>query len=499
MNVKKILLALLPYWTPQIPPLGIACLKGFLQEHGFTVKTIDVNVEETARQLYDQYFETLKGYIPETKQGNFYNIGHDVFQNHMMAHFNYQDRDQYIELVKTLVYLTFYTKISIEQIEHLNQILVEFYSFLETFMIQRLEEEKPDVLGLSVYRGNLPAAVFTFKLTRERFPWIKNVMGGAAFAQLLTPGTANFDYFLEKTKGIIDHLIIGEGENLFLKLLNGEFSSTQRVLTLQDIGDQTLALSSAPLPDFSDLNIEYYPNMASYTSRSCPFQCKFCTETVYWGNYRKKPATQIITELHHLYKTHGVQMFLLSDSLLNPVIDDLANEFLAKDYPIYWDGYLRVGRDTLDPEKAYLWRRGGYYRARLGVESGSQKVLEAMNKRIPLEDIATTIINLGNAGIKVTTYFIMGFPGETEEDFQKTLDFIEALKDNIYEAECNPFGFYPEAQVNSSEWQKNATVLPLYPESARDMLLLQSWIVDVSPTGKKYTGGFPGLWITARV
>ncbi|HLP48725.1 MAG TPA: radical SAM protein, partial [Candidatus Kapabacteria bacterium] len=117
----------------------------------------------------------------------------------------------------------------------------------------------------------------------------------------------------------------------------------------------------------------------------------------------------------------------------------------------------------------------------MGVESGSQKVLEAMNKRIPLEDIATTIINLGNAGIKVTTYFIMGFPGETEEDFQQTLDFIETLKDNIYEAECNPFGFYPEAQVSSAEWQKNATIHPLYPETARDMLLLQSWIVDVAP------------------
>lgn len=481
MTTKKILLALLPYWTPQIPPLGIACLKGFLQEHGFTVKTFDANVEETARQIYDRYFETLKGHIDETKRGNFYNIGHDVLQNHMMAHVNHQDRGQYIELVKTLVYLTFYTKIDTEQVERLNDILGEFYSFLEIYILRILEEEKPDVLGLSVYRGNLPAAVFTFKLTRRRFPRIKTVMGGAVFAQLLTPGTANFDYFLEKTKDIIDHFIIGEGENLLLKLLNGEFSPAPRVLTLQDIGDQTLNLSSAPLPDFSDFNIEYYPDMASYTSRSCPFQCKFCTETVYWGNYRKKPAAQIINELHTLYKIHGAQVFLLSDSLLNPVIDDLAEEFLAKDYPIYWDGYLRVGRETIDPEKAYLWRRGGYYRARIGVESGSRKVLEAMNKQIPLDDIATTIINLGNAGIKVTAYFIMGFPGETEDDFQKTLDFIEALKDNIYEAECNPFGFYPEAQVNSSEWQRNAAILPLYPESARDMLLLQSWIVDVSP------------------
>ena len=85
-NKEKILLVLLPFWTPQIPPLGISCLKGFLQARGYPVSTVDVNVEDQFKELDHWYFDTLKTYIPPNKRGNFYNIGHDLLQNHMMSH-----------------------------------------------------------------------------------------------------------------------------------------------------------------------------------------------------------------------------------------------------------------------------------------------------------------------------------------------------------------------------------------------------------------------------
>lgn len=481
-NKDKILLGLLPYWTPQIPPLGIACLKGFLQNHGFRVKTVDVNTAAGVRDIYDRYFDALRGYISERKKrGNFYNIGHDVLQNHMMAHLNYQNEREYIELVKVLVFKTFYFTISSEQVAELDKIVAEFYIFLAEYFTRLLEKEKPGILGLSVYKGNLPASLYIYKLARKKVPGIKTVMGGAVFAQMLSIGTPNFEFFLEKTGDYIDHLIVGEGENLFLKLLTGELPASQRVFTLKDIDNKTLDLHSAPPPDFSDFNIDVYPNMASYTSRSCPFQCTFCTETVYWGAYRKKNSRQIINELAALYKTYAIQLFLLSDSLLNPVITDLAKEFLNRDLSLYWDGYLRVTRDTCKEENVYLWRKGGFYRARLGVESGSQKVLDSMNKGVSVEQTKNTIFNLAKAGIKTTTYFIIGYPGETEEDFQKTLDFVRDLKDDIYEAECNPFGYYLNGQVSSEEWRKEDHSIPLYPGNAKEMLLLQTWTLDREP------------------
>jgi hypothetical protein len=87
MKVKqeKILLAILPYWDPMIPPMGITSLKVFLQGHGYEVKTVDLIVKEESLEFYRNYFDTLRECIPEEKQGNFNNIGHDVLQSHMMA------------------------------------------------------------------------------------------------------------------------------------------------------------------------------------------------------------------------------------------------------------------------------------------------------------------------------------------------------------------------------------------------------------------------------
>lgn len=477
----KILLLLMPFWTPQIPPVGISCLKSYLQAHGFQVRIADLNVVDELRALYDKYFDALREFVSLGKLGNFYNIGHDVLQNHLMAYLNYDDERDFNRLVKILVFKTYFCDITDQQVEELNGVVAEIYDWLEDYFLDLLELEKPAVLGMSVYRGNVPTALFCFKKTKERYPHIQTVMGGGIFAQALVRGTPDFEYFLEKTKNYIDKIIIGEGELLFFKMLQGELPPSQRVFTLEDIAGETLDLSQAELPDFSDLDIQFYPNMASYSSRSCPFQCSFCTETVYWGKYRKKRSRQIVEELNRLHKKYGSQLFLMCDSLLNPVLQELSQEFIDSGSSLYWDGYLRVDKAACDIEKVFQWRRGGLYRARLGVESGSQKILDAMNKKVSLTQIKNTISNLALAGIKTTTYWIIGYPGETEEDFQQTLDLIEELKDDIYEAECNPFGYYLDGQVNSAYWAEHYKNVPLYPEEARDMLLLRTWIIAGEP------------------
>ena len=67
---QKILLALMPYWDPLIPPTGIACLKAFLTRHGCEVTTRDANTEIELRNLYFSYFNTLKAFVPEENMGN---------------------------------------------------------------------------------------------------------------------------------------------------------------------------------------------------------------------------------------------------------------------------------------------------------------------------------------------------------------------------------------------------------------------------------------------
>ncbi|MCP4146320.1 MAG: hypothetical protein GY757_01090, partial [bacterium] len=212
---EKILLLILPYWTPVVPPSGISNLKSFLKKHGYNVRSIDANIEFDLREMYDRYFDILKECIPENKRSVFYNIGNEVWQNHMMAHLNRRDDEKYIRLVQILIYKTFFHDVEEEQVLRLNEAVTETYKRLKTYIVDLLEREKPTILGLSTYIGTLPASLFTFQVTREHFPHIKTVMGGGIFNGLMSQGSANLDAFLEKTRDCIDKVIIGEGEILF--------------------------------------------------------------------------------------------------------------------------------------------------------------------------------------------------------------------------------------------------------------------------------------------
>lgn len=477
---EKIVLALLPYWSPLIPPMGITCLKSYLVRSGYPVKTVDANVEPRFQEVIDRYYDYLKKYIPPGKQGNIYNIGNDVLRHHMMARLHYQDENQYIQLVKQLVWETFSTTLTHDQVIPLNRLLDTFFTRLREYILDLLEKETPTVLGLSAYTVTLPASLFAFRLVKETNPGIKTVMGGGIFSGELDIASPNFRHFLEQTP-YIDKIIVGEGEQLLLKFLKGELPDTKRVYTLEDIGGRTMDLSQAPVPDFSDLDIRYYPMLSTYSSRSCPFNCSFCSEKVMWGGFRKKKAHYIAEELAQLSREYKTQLFLLSDSLLNPVVKDLANALIEAGHSIYWDGYLRADPSACNRDNTFQWRRGGFYRARLGLESGSPRILERMGKKISPEQIKEAVGSLAHAGIKTTTYWVIGYPGETEEDFQLTLDLVEEMKDDIYEADCNPFIYFLTGQVESLQWAGD-NKRQLYSPEFQQMLMLETWVLDTPPS-----------------
>lgn len=474
---EKILLIILPRWEQLIPPMGISCLKSFLRQYGYNVKTVDVNGQEQLCEPFDRYFSNLTKFVPDEKKGNFYNIINEVISNHMMAHLNHEDEKKYTQLVKIIISKTFFCHLDDGAVGELNKIIDEYYKRLETYIHRLLEKEKPTVLGISVYGSTFPSSLFAFKVAKKNYPGLKTVMGGGIFSDQLTLGSLNLEFFWEKARDYIDRLIIGEGEMLLLKYLRGELPESQRILTLQNLNNEVLDLSLVDKPDFSDLDLSNYNYLAAYGARSCPLNCTFCAETVIWGKYRKKNTRQVADELIKLYVTHGRQLFLMSDSLLNPLITGLSRELLKRDVSIYWDGYLRADRDVCETEKTHLWRRGGFYRARLGLESGSQRILDLMGKKITPQQITDAVSSLALSGIKTTTYWIIGYPGETEEDFLQTLDLIEKLKDNIYEADCNTFKYSLTGQVHSEKWQKTQKRMLLYPQEAKDMLITQTWVL----------------------
>jgi radical SAM superfamily enzyme YgiQ (UPF0313 family) len=476
---NKILLAALPFWSPLIPAQGISVLKSFLQQYGYQVKTVDAAVNAEFMEYYKQYFNGIRKFVPIEKRGNFYNIGHDVLRNHMMAHINYNNEEEYTDLVKKLIYRTFYCQVDVRHILELNQVLDQLFAFLKKYFLRLLEEEKPFLLGLSVNSGNLPSSKYIFEITREYYPHVKTVMGGSIFFNHLAPGHPDLEYFLKKTKSYVDKVIIGKGEILLLKLLKKELPESQRVFSQEDLTEEDLESHKTDIPDLSDYNLDQYFYLAATGSYSCPFKCSFCNAQTFFGKYRKKDALQTVDEMRRLHYRYGHHLFFMTDSLLNPVITAITTEIIRVGIPLYIDGYFIVDQQTASIENTLLWRRGGFYRARLGVESGSQRVLDLIGKKITPEKIKAAVSSLAFAGIKTTTYWVIGHPGETEKDFQQTLDLLEELKDEIWQAECNPFTYYFLGQSKGYEWSGKRKLL--YPDSARDMLISQTWYLDCKP------------------
>jgi radical SAM superfamily enzyme YgiQ (UPF0313 family) len=479
---ERVLLVLLPFWDPQIPPLGLACLKSYLQENGFPVRAVDSNLELEFREIYDSYFNLLDRHVPGDKKGNLYNIGNQVLRNHLMAHINYDNERNYLELVNVLVEKTFYCPLPEEVLRQLNTVITGFYEKLGSYVPALVEEGAPTVLGLSLYGDTLPASLFAARLVRKRYPHIRIIAGGGIFADQLAPGAPNLETFMEKTGDYIDKVVIGEGEELLLDFVRGGLDESQRLFGLSDLNHRTLDMDSAAVPDFSDFDTEKYPYLAHYGARSCLFQCNFCSETVNWGKYRKKRPPQVVSEFRELYQNHNYQLFLMTDSLLNPIATPLAEEIIRQDVPVYWDGFLRADKPVSNPDNTLLWRRGGFYRAKLGIESGSQRVLDLMHKQTTVEGIENALTSLAYAGIKTTTFWLFGFPGETEDDFQQTLAMLERLKDLIYEADCNAFNYYLTGQANSEEWLKNNRGSYLYPRWADEILITQTWVMEGEPS-----------------
>ncbi len=478
---KRVLLVLLPFWTPLIPPLGISGLKSYLKEHGFNAKTLDANTEIIFKEILDLYFNTLRKIVPEEKWGNFLKSGYEVLRNHMAAHLNYTDIEQYHTLITLLIYRNYYVRVLNSQVGELAAVLEQFYQRLDIYLTGVLEEEKPDVLGISTTSGTLPATIRAFEIVHEKFPHIRTVMGGCLFSWDLHQ-SPDFQFFLEQIPHV-DKIIIGEGEQLFLKLLQGELPESQRIFSLADLGGKALEISKTAAPDLTDFDTKKYPYLVISGSIGCSFNCNFCNFPTLYGKFRKKNARRIVEEMTALYKKHHSQLFFMSDLLINPILTELTEAMKDSEYMFYWDGHLRADAPVGNPENTLAWRRAGMYRARLGLESGSQRVLDLMNKNLTVEQSKAALSSLAYAGIKTSVFIVVGFPGETGEEFRMTLDMIEEYKNEIWHVESTPFQYFYSGQAEGDAWAPKRTLL--YPPEYRDMLVTQTWALNLEPSQEK--------------
>lgn len=166
------------------------------------------------------------------------------------------------------------------------------------------------------------------------------------------------------------------------------------------------------------------------TSRGCPYNCIFCSIHCVWGKkWRARTAKNVVDEMEQLIKKYGIKEFRFFDDNISwdkKRMMEICDEIIARKLDIKWDTPNGVAISTLDEQVLEKMKKSGYYRIVMGIESGSEKSLKFMRKPLNLKKAREIIKICNKLGIWTWSTFVIGFPEETKEDIDKTIEFAKS-------------------------------------------------------------------------
>ncbi len=380
----KLMLVLLPEWSAYFPPFNLARLSAVAKQAGYQTKILDANAE-CYKKWKDEirYDESIRFKLWNSASSwrwvddNYYRYIHPIFSN-----------------------------------------ILEKY-------VDQIVEYQPDVVGFTMYQFNAEPTKWMAQELKRRIPNVMIAIGGS-----------NVQHGWFKIQPYYDYVVNGEGEQAILDILNevenGEFPKTTKYIKQPE--DQRINLNNLPLPDYSSIDFNDYeiPNgVNSELSRGCTAKCTFCEETHFW-KYRQRQAVDALAEIEWLYYNKGTDIIWFIDSLVNGNLKELrafAKGVIAKGLKIKWTGYARCdGRMDLEYLKDLA--DSGCIALNYGCESGSQKVLDDIDKGVTVAEMEQNFIDGKKVGIHAATNWIVGFPTETYQDFADTMTFLWRNRNN---------------------------------------------------------------------
>lgn len=167
------------------------------------------------------------------------------------------------------------------------------------------------------------------------------------------------------------------------------------------------------------------------TTRGCPFECSYCAgHTVTGKKIRFRSVGHVMAEIELLYTKYGIrEIHILDDNftLNREYVRKFCWELIKKNFKVFWCCTNGVRLDCLDQQTLKLMKDSGCYYISVGIESGSDRVLTLMKKRLSIEIVKKQVQLVKKSGFDINGFFILGYPGETEEDIRKTIRFAKTL------------------------------------------------------------------------
>jgi radical SAM superfamily enzyme YgiQ (UPF0313 family) len=274
----------------------------------------------------------------------------------------------------------------------------------------------------------------------------------------------------------VDGLIVGEPEDAMLALAS--LDSIERLdqvpsLTFRRDGlvvphrahGSFAGFLGAPYPAWDLLDLGRYrvplvdrPYTIVESSRGCPYSCDFCVAPIHQGHkFREKSARTLVDEIEHGYRAFGLTFFYLWGDTVTLNVKSFGafcEELIARRLPVRWFGNARADNLT-NPEFVRRLKQSGCWMLALGIETESDETRKDMMKRLEGEKIRAAIRNMRDAGIKSFAFFILGYPGETPAQLDRTIEYAVELDPDFA-------NFYPAVPYPGTE---------LYAKARREGLL----------------------------
>lgn len=283
------------------------------------------------------------------------------------------------------------------------------------------------------------ANTICYRDTLKMFNAIENLRGKKLWNGKIVVGGPHTSVALDTIPEFVDYVVQGEGEKAILEIINGEANGIvvkkERIKDLDSLPFQPWDIFNKLSYDYSCPWMDIKPVFTMNTSRGCPFNCAFCSvDSIWLRDYTYFSADRIISEVEYLIKNFGARgIYFREDNFtlnLKRTIE-FCEKLIKKNININWACETRV--DTLSNEELIkLMNAAGCIAVYLGVESGSQKILDSLNKKITVEQIERAINLCKKYNIKSYCSLITGVPGETYRDYLATKRLMDKLKPYSY-------------------------------------------------------------------